>query len=103
MATRALHVKIVGCGGIGGHLAPNLCHFLHAERRRAHVWVVDGDDYEPRNAARMRFSALENKALGTARDLTAEWGDRLTIEPIPAYVTAANVTQVIGEQDLVFL
>jgi predicted dinucleotide-binding enzyme len=103
MAAAALRVKIVGCGGIGGHVAPNLCRFLHAERRAAHVVLVDGDAYEERNRARMRFGALDNKAVVMARELAREFGDVLTVEPVPEYVTPANVEALIAEHDVVFL
>lgn len=96
-------IVIVGCGGIGGHLAPNLCRFLHAERRPAHVVLVDGDAYEPRNARRMRFTRLENKAVAMARELADAFGDVLTIEPVPAYVTEANVAAIVTAADLVLL
>src|SRR5438094_420156 len=56
-------IDLIGCGGIGGHVARNLCRFLHSERRAVHVVVVDGDAYEERNRSRMSFTAPENKAL----------------------------------------
>ncbi len=99
----ASRVTIIGCGGVGGHLAPNLCHYLHAERRAAHVVCVDGDAFELRNRSRMRFSSCENKALATARELAAAFGDVLTIEPIPSYVTAENVATLLPERGVVFL
>lgn len=103
MAATDLRVSLVGCGGIGGHLAPNLCRFLHAERRRAHVVLVDGDAFEERNRSRMRFAAYENKAVGLARELASAFGDVLTVEPVPEYVTAANVGTLIAEGQWVFL
>jgi ThiF family len=98
-----VRIKVIGCGGIGGHLTPNLCHFLHAERRAAHVVLVDGDDYEPRNRTRMQFTSCGNKALTLAGRLATAFGDVLTIEPVPEYVTAANVEALIEEGDVVFL
>ncbi len=97
------HVTIVGAGGIAGHLVPNLCHLLHAERRAAHVVIVDGDDYEEANRTRMRFGACENKAVALARECASRFGDVLTIEPVPEYVTAVNVTTLIGERNVVLL
>jgi hypothetical protein len=95
---------VIGCGGIGGHLAPNLCHFLHAERRPAHVTLVDGDAYEERNRGRMRFVAPENKAVAVARDLARAFGGAsLTIEPVPEYVTPDTVATLVCEGDVVFL
>jgi len=98
-----LRVKLVGCGGIAGHVAPNLCHYLHAERRPAHVVLIDGDAYEEGNRSRMTFSACDNKALIMARELSARFGDLLTIEPVPEYVTPANVDRLIEEGDVVLL
>jgi molybdopterin/thiamine biosynthesis adenylyltransferase len=102
-ASAELRVKLIGCGGIGGHLAVNLCHFLHAERHAAHVTLVDGDAYEARNLARMRFSSFDNKAVVMARDLATAFGDFLCVEPRPAYVTPDNVGSIVVEQDFVFL
>jgi molybdopterin/thiamine biosynthesis adenylyltransferase len=99
----AARVTVIGCGGVGGHLAPNLCHYLHAERRPAHVTLVDGDAFEPRNRSRMRFTGCENKALATARELAAAFGDVLTIEPVPSYVTTENVGALVVERSVVFL
>jgi len=103
MAGAGLSVKVVGCGGIGGHLAPNLCHFLHAERRAAHIVLVDGNAYEARNRTRMRFSACDNKASVMARELAAAFGDVLTLEPVPEYLGPTNVETLIVDGDVVFL
>jgi hypothetical protein len=99
-----IRIKLIGCGGIGGHLARNLCHFLHAERRSAHVSLVDGDAFEEKNRGRMRFAALDNKAVVLARELAQAFGGgRLTIEPIPEYVTPENVRQIVTDGDVVLL
>jgi len=103
MATDSLRVDVIGLGGIGGHLAPNLCRFLHATRRRAHVVLIDGDDYEERNRSRMQFAAPGPKACVVAEELAARFGDGLTIEPVPEYVTDTNVAHLIREGDVVFL
>jgi hypothetical protein len=99
----ASRFAVIGCGGVGGHLAPNLCHYLHAERRAAHVVVVDGDTFEPRNRSRMRFTSCENKAVATARELAGAFGDVLTMEPVPSYVTAENIATLVVERSVVFL
>jgi len=97
-------VVVIGCGGIGGHLAPNLCRFLHGEGRAAHVVLCDGDSYEPRNAARMRFRRpYEPKADALARELAAAHGEVVSIEPVCAYVDAANVAELIESGSIVFL
>jgi hypothetical protein len=104
MAAAVLRVDVVGCGGIGGHLAPNLCHLLHAERRAAHVTLVDGDAFEPRNRSRMRFrSAHENKAVALARDLADAFGDLLSFAPVPEYLTRDNAPSLLRDGDHVIL
>jgi hypothetical protein len=101
MDGRELRVKIVGCGGIGGHLAPNLCRFLHAERRAAHLTLIDGDAYEARNRTRMHFTRFGNKASVMAAELAQAFGDVLAVEPLPEYLTTENVAGAIVEHDLV--
>lgn len=104
MAVTTVRIKVIGCGGIGGHVARNLCHFLHAERRPTHVTLVDGDAFEERNRARMQFSACENKAVVLARELARAFGGAtLTVEPLPEYVTPENVASIVTEGDLVFM
>jgi hypothetical protein len=98
-----LRVKLIGCGGVGGHVAPHLCRFLHAQRRAAHVALVDGDDFEERNRSRMQFTACDNKAVVLARELAAAFRNVLSIEPVPEYVTARNVELLIDDGDVVFL
>ena len=99
-----IRIKVVGCGGIGGHLARNLCHFLYAEQRPAHVSLVDGDTFEEKNRSRMRFTTLANKAVVLARELAQAFGGgSLTIEPIPEYVTPENVRDIVAEGDVVLL
>jgi molybdopterin/thiamine biosynthesis adenylyltransferase len=104
MSAPTTGIKVIGCGGIGGHLARNLCHFLHAERRPCHVTLVDGDAFEERNRGRMRFATLENKAVVLARELARAFGGgTLTIEPLPEYVTPENVGTIVAESDWVLM
>jgi hypothetical protein len=104
MAATTTRIKVIGCGGIGGHLARNLCHFLQAERRPAHVTLVDGDTFEERNRTRMRFATLDNKAVALARELAQAFGcGTLTVEPLPEYVTPENVGLIVTEGDVVLM
>ena len=103
-ADATTRISVIGCGGIGGHLARHLCHFLHAERRSAHVTLVDGDVFEEKNRVRMRFVALENKAVAMARELALAFGGgSVTLEPVPEYVTPENVRTLVTGGTLVFL
>lgn len=94
-------IVAIGCGGIGGHLTRNVCHLLHARRTPAHVLLVDGDAFEERNRERMRFKRAENKAVAMARELATAFGDVLTIEPVPEYVSPANVAAIVRSGDVV--
>ena len=99
-----MRIVVIGCGGIGGHLLPILCRFLHAERRRTHVLCVDGDAYERRNEARMALAwTRENKAIALARELARTFGRVLTIEPVPEYVTPESIGGIVQDGDVVFL
>ena len=98
-----LRVKLIGCGGIGGHLAPNLCQFLYAERRPAHLVLCDGDRYEASNRGRMRVTRVgDSKAEALAAMLAAEWGEVVSVEALPVYLDAERVS-VIEAGDVVLL
>ncbi len=96
-----MRVTLIGCGGIGGHLARNVCHLLHARREPAHVRLVDGDAFEEKNRDRMRFGKPDNKAVTMARELVSAFPGVITIEPVPEYVTPANVATILQEGDVV--
>lgn len=80
-------VVVVGLGGIGSWLTAMLSRYL-AHRPEKDFWqiiLVDGDDYEPGNAARQLFpslSVLPNKADCTAGSIHS----RVTAGSIPAFL-----------------
>jgi len=49
------------------------------------------------------FHGHGNKAISKATELTSACGGRLTIIPVPRYVTPGNARRVIGERSIVFL
>jgi len=98
-----IEITVIGCGGIGGHLVRHLCHYLHAERRPAHLTLVDGDLFEESNRSRMRFASLDNKAVAMARELALAFGEVVTIEPVPEYVTSENAGSLVRDGHVVFL
>ena len=55
-------VKIIGAGGIGGHLIEPLSRYLSYKEDDVEITVYDGDKFEERNKERQRFSVCENKA-----------------------------------------
>lgn len=59
---RAARVKVVGLGGVGSIAARYLAVFLASLEEPARIVLIDGDEFEPRNAERMLFSRCGNKA-----------------------------------------
>ena len=101
-----IDIKLIGVGGIGCALAPFLVRYLQAERQATgedvRITLVDGDDFETRNAACQSFEALGNKAKVKATELARSFPD-LSFRAIPEFVTPANLSRVIKSGDLVLL
>ena len=93
---------IIGLGGVGGLVLRLLVPFLHHERADATVLCVDGDSFEPHNRARMWFEDLGPKASVLAEELARGYGDRVTLIPVPHYVTPRRAKSLIHERDVVF-
>jgi len=99
-----MRIVLIGCGGIGGAVAPVLCRFLYAERRRTHILFVDGDTYERKNEARMALAwTRANKAIALAGELAEAFGRVLTIESVPEFVTPDRLPDIVQNGDVVFL
>jgi hypothetical protein len=96
-------VKIIGLGGIGSPVAQAMAMFLSSRRLPCPLWLVDGDVYEERNRDRVLFQSYENKAVAKARELAAVVNGRVSILPVPQYVTPRNARRLIEERDIVFL
>lgn len=106
-------VVVVGCGGIGKALLPNLCRLLNYDKQQWRVILVDGDAYTADNAKRQAFVTLGNKAE-VSRDELAPLFTNLVIEAVVAYVagpndavseqqTALQVADLIKDGDTLFL
>jgi hypothetical protein len=93
---------VIGLGGVGGIVLRLLVPFLHSQEERATVLAVDGDVFEERNRSRMLFGRPGPKAVVLAEELSAAYGDRISILPVPRYVTARNARGLFGEGDVVF-
>ena len=96
-----MRVTLIGCGGIGGHLARNVGHLLHARREPVHVRLVDGDAFEEKNRDRMRFGPPGNKAVALSRELASAFPGVITLEPVPEYVGPDNAASLVQEGDVV--
>jgi hypothetical protein len=97
-------VKLIGLGGVGGIAARYLVGFLAAASDPVRVLLIDGDEFEPRNAERMLFSSCGNKA-SVVRDDLLEFveGGSLTLAAVEEYVSAGNLQRLIVEGDVVLL
>jgi hypothetical protein len=97
-------IKIVGLGGTGGLAARHLVLFLAALAEPVRLVLVDGDEFEPKNAARMFFSSYGNKAEVVRDDLLDVIGDApVTLSSVGEYVTPENIGQLLRSGDVVFL
>jgi hypothetical protein len=97
-------VKLIGLGGVGGIAARYLVAFLAASDRPLRVVLIDGDEFEPRNAERMLFSECGNKASVVRDDLLEFVEDgSLTLAAVEEYVDAGNLPRLVVEGDVVLL
>jgi molybdopterin/thiamine biosynthesis adenylyltransferase len=94
--------RLIGQGGIGGIVTPVLARFLHALAVDSPLYLIDGDDYELRNRARMAFNAFGNKAVVNAQQLAQEF-EGLSVIPMSTYVTPATVADSIASGDICFI
>lgn len=101
-----LDIKLIGIGGIGCALAPFLARYVQSERQvtgeEVRITLVDGDDFEIKNAARQSFETLGNKAKVKASELARSFPG-LSFRAVPEFVTAANLPHLVKPGDLVFL
>ncbi|MFQ5882922.1 MAG: ThiF family adenylyltransferase [Candidatus Methylomirabilales bacterium] len=95
-------IKVIGIGGIGCALLPFLARYLNYRGERARIILIDGDEFERRNADRQTFGTLDNKAKVKAAEMAQEF-QGLSFRAIPEYVTEANIAQCIRDGDVVFL
>ncbi|MEI8305612.1 MAG: PRTRC system ThiF family protein [Chloroflexales bacterium] len=92
-------ICLVGCGGIGSHLAQSLARLSAHVREQSGpplaLTFIDGDTVERRNVGRQLFTAREvgkPKAQVLAERLNAAFG--LGIVAVPAMATAGLLTEL---------
>lgn len=95
-------VKVIGLGGIGTALLPFLCRYLNAAKERWRITVIDGDEYEEKNAARQLFGRYGNKAKIKTEEIAKEFRN-LSVRAVEEFVTKKNIEEIIEEGDIVFL
>lgn len=102
MTKETRKIKVIGSGGIGGHLLEPLSRYLSYVDDYCEVTVIDGDDYEERNRERQRFSDLGNKAEETVGILKGAFS-KVHFRAKGEFVTEDNIIMMIREGDVVFM
>ena len=100
MATK---VKVIGSGGIGLCLLPQLCRFLNYENKKfpeVEVSVIDGDTFEDKNRARQSFKNFGPKSTQTANDLREQF-PRIVFYDHPVFVDEDNAVRFMRENDII--
>lgn len=93
---------VIGLGGVGGLVLRMLVPFLHHRDEPATVYAVDGDSFEERNRGRQFFRRPGPKPVVLAEELAEDYGDRVTLVPVPHYVTPQRARALIAHGDVVF-
>ena len=101
MTTEERYV-VIGLGGVGGIVLRSLVSYLRHRAKPCVVYAVDGDSYQERNRDRQFFSRLGPKAEVLAEELDRDYGDGVTILPVPHYFTPARGRHLIDSDDVVF-
>jgi len=97
-------IKLIGLGGVGGIVARFLLMYLAASRRPARVVLIDGDAFETRNAERMSFTEIGNKAAVVRDDLfELIEGSLVTLSAVETFIEPGNIERLLHAGDIVLL
>jgi ketopantoate reductase len=106
LACHELVVRIIGLGGIGGIVSRYTAIFLASLNLEINLLLVDGDEFEPKNAARMLFSGCGNKAEVVRAELLEHFVDsKLTIVAVDQMITRENIAELLpgGVNEIILL
>jgi hypothetical protein len=96
LARDGLVVRLVGIGGIGGIVARNVSIFLASLRCETSLLLIDGDEFEPKNASRMLFRSHGNKAEVVRAELLEHFGEStLTLIAVDQLITRENIPTLL--------
>lgn len=108
-----LTINLIGLGGIGGAVArtlPLALAWQHKVGDRFVINLIDGDTFEPTNAARQTFHRAGPKAQVVAEALAQNyrpdqqnWLPPISFRPFNEYVTTRNVASFVIGADIVLL
>lgn len=105
---------VVGVGGVGGYLVSGLARMMEYRMPGSVLLMVDGDNYEPKNAERQEFTDLGNKAVVKANELQPQFpntylipDDRWIVDQLEEGMTEENgkalaVRDLLAEGDVVY-
>ena len=98
-------VKLVGLGGVGGIVARYLTAFLAASEQPTSLILIDGDEFEERNAERMLFSQGGNKAEVVRDELLPfiPSASGLTLAAVPEFLDDDNLPRLLCDDDVILL
>lgn len=85
--TSPVSILIIGAGGTGGYIIPNLYRIAYATRRKYKILIADGDIVEKKNLVRQNFSNYDigsNKAEAMAERYSEVFG--IETEYVPEYI-----------------
>lgn len=97
---RLSKIIVVGCGGNGSHLVPNLARListLNNDDKEYSIVLIDGDDVEEKNLIRQHFISTDigmNKAEALAKRYSTAFN--VDIGHVPEYLTKANLPDILG-------
>ncbi len=98
-----IRVIVVGCGGTGGYLVPNLARLLaHYQERDVKLFLMDGDEVETKNLKRQNFIASDlgkNKARVLAERYSAALG--YPISYVESYLKEPQQLEELSDADSV--
>lgn len=98
-------IVLIGCGGTGSHLLPNILQFVHSKRLKdggdlPEIILVDGDTVEEKNLVRQRFTSGDlgmNKAAALAQRYTGVFGIR--IKTYEDFLVSSEDLELIAPRD----
>jgi hypothetical protein len=100
-------IKLIGGGGVGGiiarYIVVYLVHLLEQLRRTARFIIIDGDEFEAKNRARMMYTEGNKAAVLRDEMLDFASDSPLTVAAIEQFVTPENIGQLIRDGDIVLL
>lgn len=98
-------VLVIGAGGTGSILLPQLARFLRSEKFGGKLVIADGDSYTDSNANRQQFSLSKigmNKAEYQALAIVSQLPDMGdTVEFLSEYLDQAKINELITDHTIV--